>query len=158
MFQSPRVQAALTLAALVSLRSEAVAGRNLPDADSREVMSFALTEPGLLEYTRASQNLAPLLLRRPRHGHHGDAPASLGELASRLDASPGVRAAIASAGMTTRQYVVFSWSLLTSAVAAWALDQPGAKPLSGTARANVDFVKKHRSRIRALEVLREFVA
>ena len=155
MLKSPRIQTALTLAVLVSLRSEATAGQNLPDGDTREVMSFALTEPGFAAYTQASRNLMPLMQRMP-NDCQGENARSLDDLAARLDAVPGIKAAITSAGMTTRAYVVFSWSLLTNGIAAWALDQPGAKPPSGTTKANVDFIKKHQAEIQKLDVLQKF--
>ena len=156
MLKSPRIQTALTLAVLVSLRSEATGGQNLPDADTREVMGFVLTEPGFAKYTQASRNLLPLMKRMPNDCEGEDGPRTLDELAARLDAVPGIKAAITSAGMTTREYVVFSWSLLTSGIAAWTVDQPGAKPPSGNAKANVDFIKKHQAEIQKLEVLSQF--
>ena len=156
MLKSPRIQTALTLAVLVSLRPVASGGQDLPDADTREVMSFALTEGGFVKYTQASRNLLPLMQRMPSECQDEDAPRSLGELAARMDAVPGIKAAITSAGMTTREYVVFSWSLLTSGIVAWTMDQPGAKAPTGTAKANVDFVKKHQAEIQKLEVLSKF--
>ncbi len=117
------------------------------DADSREVMAYALTEAGLAKYTQATRNLHAL----PNHGS-GDcdddsASKSLNAQAARFNAIPGVQAAIKSAGMTTREYILFSWSLLQNGLAAWAVDQPGGKLPPGISKANVDFYKKHEAAI-----------
>ena len=52
--------------------------------------------------------------------------------------------------MTTREYVVFSWSLVQNGVAAWALTQPGAKPTPDISMANVNFYRKHEAAIKKL--------
>lgn len=56
----------------------------------------------------------------------------------------------ATAGMTPREYVVFSWSLFHNGLAAWAVSQPGGALPSGISRANVDFVKKHEAEIQKI--------
>jgi hypothetical protein len=72
-------------------------------------------------------------------------------MVARIDAVPGARDAIGSAGMTTREYVVFSWSLLQNGLAAWAISQPGGKLPPGVSKANVDFYKKHEAELQRLE-------
>jgi hypothetical protein len=72
-------------------------------------------------------------------------------MTAKLNASPGAKAAIQSAGMTTREYVVFSWSLLQTGLAAWAVDQPGGKLPPGASKANVDFYKKNEAALQQLE-------
>ncbi|MDQ1342472.1 MAG: hypothetical protein QG571_1090, partial [Pseudomonadota bacterium] len=65
------------------------------------------------------------------------------ESVARLDATDGVRKAITSAGLTTREYVVFSWAVMQAGLAAWALDQPGGKLPAGVSMDNVTFYRKH---------------
>jgi hypothetical protein len=77
----------------------------------------------------------------------------LSESVGRIDAVPAAKAAIHSAGMTTREYVVFGLSLFQNGVAAWALDQPGGQLPPGVSRANVDFCRKHEAAIQKLRTL-----
>ena len=71
-------------------------------------------------------------------------------MAAKLNAHPGVKAAIQSAGMTTREYLLFSWSIVHNGMAAWALSQPGGKLPPGTSKANVDFYNRHAAELAAL--------
>jgi hypothetical protein len=52
--------------------------------------------------------------------------------------------------MTTREYMVFSMSLLQTGIAAWGLEQPGGKLPPGVSKANVDFYKAHKATIERL--------
>jgi hypothetical protein len=47
--------------------------------------------------------------------------------------------------MTTREYVVFTFSLMQNGLAAWALEQPGGKLPPGVSQANVDFIRAHKA-------------
>src|SRR4026208_1430558 len=90
------------------------------DADSQEVMRYTLTDAGLAKYTKASQNLAALPGGPPgcaKEDHSDSASNPSAELAGKLDSTPGAKAAVQSAGMTSREYIVFSMSLLQSGIA-----------------------------------------
>jgi hypothetical protein len=116
------------------------------DADSQEVMRYTLTDAGLAKYTKASQNLAALPGGPRGCATDDDSDSdsnSIAELAGKLDSTPGAKAAVQSAGMTSREYIVFSMSLLQSGIAAWGLSQPGRKLPPGVNKANVDFVNSH---------------
>jgi hypothetical protein len=116
------------------------------DADSQEIMRYTLTDAGLAKYTKASQNLAALPGGPPGCAKDDDSDSdsnSIAELAGKLDSTPGAKAAVQSAGMTSREYIVFSMSLLQNGLAAWALQQPGGKLPPGLNKANVDFVNSH---------------
>ena len=71
-------------------------------------------------------------------------------MVAKLDATAGVRAAIQSAGMTTREFVVFSMSVLQAGLADWALGQPGGKLPPGVAMENVSFYRKHQAAMQTL--------
>lgn len=123
------------------------------DADAKEVMRYTLTDAGLAKYTEATKNLASLP-ENPGACDNEDADAeSLDEMAAKLDAAPGARAALQSAGMTSREYVLFSMSLLQTSVAAWAANEPGGVLPAGVSKANVDFLKKHDGELKQLEGL-----
>jgi hypothetical protein len=124
------------------------------DADSQEVMRYTLTDAGLAKYIKATQNVKALPGGIPENCE-GDEDSdsdstSISDVAAKMDAIPGVKAAIQSAGMTTREYVVFMFSVVQNSIAAWALSQPGGKLPPGVSKANVDFVKRHETEMAAL--------
>jgi hypothetical protein len=55
-----------------------------------------------------------------------------------------------SAGMSSREFFVFSMSLVQNAMAAWALDQPGGKLPPGAQMANVKFYRAHEAALKKL--------
>jgi hypothetical protein len=71
-------------------------------------------------------------------------------MVAKLNAVPGAQSAIQSAGMTTREYVVFMWSMLHNGMAAWAVSQPGGKLPPGTLQSNIDFYKSHEAQFAAI--------
>ena len=121
------------------------------ESDKREISGYALTEAGLGKFTQATQNLAavPGACARGDTDDGGSGDESLDQLVARLNAVPGAQAAIQSAGMTTREYIVFMWSMMESGLSAWAVQQNGKLP-PGVQQANVDFYNKHEAAMRAL--------
>jgi len=125
------------------------------DADTREVQNYVLTDAALAKYTQATKKLAALPPGAGACEDDDSESASLRDVASKLDAFPGAKNAIQSAGMTTREYVVFSMSLLHNGLAAWAASQPGGKLPPGASKANVDFYNKHKTELEKLGELRK---
>jgi hypothetical protein len=125
------------------------------DRDAQEVASYRLTDAALARYTKATNNLAALPGSKPGDCDAGVDSMSLAEMAAALDGTPGAQGAIQAAGMTTREYVVFSWSILHNGLAAWAISQPGGKLPAGTSAANVDFYQKHEAELQQLESLKQ---
>ena len=124
------------------------------DADLQEIQRYALTDPGLTKYSQATKKLATLPGRSSAACAEDDSEAqSIDQMAAKLDAVPGAKAAVQSTGMSLREYVVFSLSLFQNGLAAWALDQPGGKLPPGVSKANVDFVKKHDAQLKQLQGL-----
>jgi hypothetical protein len=152
MFTSIRIAGALlaVLAGTVIMTRFASA----QDADTQEVQRYTLTDAGLAKYTQATQKLAALATGA---GHCEDEDSessqSIDDVVAKLKAQPGAQAAIQAGGMTPREYIVFSMSLLQNGVAAWALKQPGGKLPAGVSKANVDFVNRHEAEIKKLEGL-----
>lgn len=153
MFKLTHLQAAFLAACASALLASPLAAAE--DRDAQEVAGYALTDSGLAKYTQAVKNLAALPGSKPGDCDAGDDSMSLTEVAAALDGIPGAKAAIQSAGMTTREYVVFSFSLFQNGLAAWALTQPGGKLPAGTSKANVDFYQKHEAELQQLETLRQ---
>jgi hypothetical protein len=140
-------------ALLVPLPASAQGGA---DADTREVNAYKLTEAGLARYTQAARNVAQLAGQTPATCAEDDDDAdsgdgkSIDQLVASLDANAKVRSAIQSAGMTTREYVVFGMAVFQAGMTAWALDQPGGKLPAGVGMDNVTFYRNHEAALRKL--------
>lgn len=149
MFQLHRIYTVLIAASVVLFVPAVSVAQDFPERDAREISSFMLTEAGLAKYARASGNLKAAA---PGMSHDCDSETaqSLDEMAARMDAQPGAQAAIQSAGMTTREYLVFSLSLFQNAMAAWAVTQPGGTLPPGVSKANVDFYRSHEAALQKL--------
>ena len=144
---SHRLAGLLVVAATIGLALPAPAAAN--ENDKREISSYVLTEAGLAKFTQATQALSAIPGACAREDDDDDSnSASLDQLVAKLNAVPGAQAAIQSAGMTTREYVVFMWSMMQSGMSAWALQQSGKLP-PGVSQANVDFYNKHEAAMRA---------
>jgi hypothetical protein len=117
------------------------------DADAREVSAYQLTEPGLGKFTRATRGLIGLHI--DECAEEADVK-TISEAVAKLDATSGAKAAIEAAGMTTREYIVFSFSMMQSGLAAWGLNQPGGKIPPGVSEANVEFYRKHATELQRL--------
>jgi hypothetical protein len=139
---------AVAVAATITLATPATAVG--ADKDSREVASYALTEGGLAKFTKATQNLAAVPGACAEQDDDGSNSQSIDQSVAKLNAVPGAQAAIQSAGMTTREYVVFMWAMLHNGMAAWAASQPGGKVPPGTLQSNMDFYKNHEAQMAAL--------
>lgn len=114
--------------------------------DTSEVAAYKLTETGLAKYMQATRNLVQFG-KELANCDGEDMSMSLDATVARLDAVPGVRAAITSAGMTTREYVVFGWAIVHNGMAAWLADQPDATLPPDTSPANLAFYKTHEAAI-----------
>jgi len=150
------VAAGFTL--LLSLSAGAQSNAN---SDTREINNYRLTDAALAKYTQA-QRQVDALARQASGGcdddedHDADDDddsangATIDQMVAKLDATAGVREAIKSAGMTTREFAVFSMSVFQAGLADWALGQPGGKLPPGVAMENVNFYRKHQAALQGL--------
>lgn len=142
---------AFVFAAAIGLAMPCTAASS--DSDHREISAYVLTEAGLAKFKQASEKLSAVPGACERMDEddddEGSAKESLDEMVARVNAVPGSKAAIQSAGMTTREYAVFIFSMLQSGMSAWAQDQGGKLP-PGVSQANVDFYKKHEAEMAAI--------
>ena len=120
------------------------------DNDTREISSYVLTEGGLAKFTQAAQKLYDVPGACAQGDYEGADSQSIDQMVAKLNAVPGAQSAIRSAGLTTREYIVFMWSMVQNGMAAWAVSQPGGKLPPGVSQANVDFYKKHEARFAAI--------
>ena len=113
--------------------------------DTQEINSYVLTDAGLARYTKAAQALGAL--RKQVSGDcdddSDDNPKSLDQMVAKFNSVPRAKAALQGAGMTTREYIVFSMSIFQTGMASWALSQPGGKLPPGVSMANVNFYRKN---------------
>lgn len=138
---------AFALAMLAPMAAEA---QNLADRDAREVADYVLTDAGLAKYTQAVRKLQPLMGQLPQDCDGEEGPKSLNDAAARMDGVPQVKSALKAAGMTSREYLLFSWSVFQNGMAAWALQQPGGKLPPGVKIANVNFYRSHEAELNKL--------
>ena len=147
-----RLRAFLWIAiALTAALPVASSAQGPPDRDTQEINAYVLTEPALAKYAQATRALGAASKRLSGNCDDDDDGAkSLDALVARINAVPEAKSAIQSAGMTAREYVVFSFSLFQSGMAAWGLSQPGGKLPPGVSKANVDFYRAHEAAIEKL--------
>lgn len=148
---SPQMSLIVVIAALGSalLASTELVAQDFSASDTREIASYLLTDAGLAKYTQATKNLGALAQRLSCDADE-DEEQSLDQFAARIAATPGASAALQSASMTAREYVVFTFSLIQNALGAWSLSQPGGQLPPGTLMANVTFYRAHEPALQAL--------
>ena len=149
MFNTFQTTLAVTVAFALALLAPVVA-QSLTDRDTNEIAGYALTDAALAKYTKAVHKLQPLMEQLPQDCDQDEGSQSLDGTAARMDGVPGVKAALKAAGMTSREYLLFSWSLFQNGMAAWALEQPGGKLPPGVKMANVNFYRKHEAELKKL--------
>lgn len=151
MFQRHRTRASwLPVLASALLAPAFSVAQEFSESDTREIASYVLNAASLDKYAKASRNLGEITEQLPGNCDDEEDAQSLDELGARLDAIPDVRSAIESAGMTSREYVVFTFSLFQNGMAAWVLSQPGGTLPEGTSMANVDFYRQHEATLQEL--------
>ena len=139
--------AALLVAPAVSF------AQDFTDADTREVTSYVLTEKGLEQFTQASKNLGSLakeILNDCDDSDDSDGSdnlETLDDMVAHMDSIPGVTEAIESAGMSNREYIVFSLSIFQNAMAAWVVSETDGELPPDVSMANVEFYQSHEAEI-----------
>jgi len=142
MFIRYRLLSACCMSWLVAcfVPAPAIAQDGLSAADTREIGAYVLTEGALAKYTLAAGNLSKLS-KIPGLCADDDNAESLAAMVKRVDGVAAARSAIVSAGMTTREFVVFTVAMFTNGFAALA---PQGTPLPpGASKANADFFRAH---------------
>lgn len=151
MLQLHRTRLSWSLVLATALLASAFSvAQEFSESDTHEIASYVLNEAGLAKYTEATRNLGEITGQLPDYCDDDEGMQSLDDGAARLNAIPDVRAAIESAGMTAREYVVFSLSLFQNGMAAWVLSQPGGTLPPDTSMANVEFFRAHEATLQEL--------
>ena len=121
------------------------------DRDVKEVAAYVLKEEAYTKFAKATKNLAAAGKELPGSCAEEEGARSIDQQAARMDAVPQVKSAIQSAGMTTREFLVFSWSLFQAGMASWALEQPGGKLPPGASMDNVKLYRAHKEAIEKMK-------
>lgn len=153
----PRTQPLDRLLIAVATLACAIAAVKAAEAqasDLQEVSAYRLSESGLARYSQAIRKLGSLASSVSADckgaDDDGEAAQSIDDVAAKLEAVPGARAALDSAGISSHEFVVFTFALFQTGMASWALDQPGGKLPEGVSMDNVNF---YRANSAALEEL-----
>jgi len=122
------------------------------DADEREIAAYRLSEGTLAKFIRASRAMAALQKPAPSEtaedDESGDDNTSIADIAAMYDTIPPARRAITGAGLTTREYVVFTFALFQAGMGAFLVEQAGWDKLPPEiARENVLFYQRHKAQM-----------
>lgn len=144
-----RSRPGLVVAALFALAATVPAGA-AGDGGAKEISAYRLTDAGLARYANATRRLDEAVRSSPalceeRASEDGEDSQTLDQVAAKIDANPAMRQAVQAAGMTSRDYALFSFALLQAGMAAWALDQPGGKLTPGVSMDNVNFYRRNKA-------------
>ena len=127
------------------------------DRDAQEVQKYVLTDAGLAKYSQATREMVMLPGEETGACEDDDSDSqSIDQAAARLDSFPAAKNAIQSAGMSTREYIVFSFALLQTGLAVWGGEQAGGKLPPGISQANVDFYQRNDVQLKKLSSLTTF--
>lgn len=139
------------LAALI-VALPAAHAKLLPDADTREVRAYTLTDAGFAKYVKATKALKDVRFQNCIAGDDDDDDGadSIASAAAMIDAVPAAKAALQSAGMSSHEYVVIAFSVLENGMASYMMQTPGGKMPDGINPANVDFIRKHSAELQQL--------
>jgi hypothetical protein len=147
-----RAIAAAFLAGVFGAWSALATAQDLADADTREVSQYRLTQPALDRYGQAARSLSLILAENPPECVDEEDD-SLAAMAARLDAVPGAPAALAGAGIGSREYVVFMLATFQAGMGVWALTEGQGELPPGVPPENVAFYQAHEAEFQALSGL-----
>jgi len=142
---------ALAVLMLAVLISNAMA----QDADARAIAAYRLSEATMTKFIAASRGMAAAS-RASRDTVADDeeeeeSAQTIAGIAAFYDGQPAARRALASAGLTSREYVTFMFTLFQAGMAAWLVEQHGWDKLPPEiARENVVFYQRHKTRLDSL--------
>jgi len=121
--------------------------------DEETLARYRLTEAGLVKFTQASRNFIAVAkadsaaLEQQSEDSDGQ---TIAQIAALYDGHPGLKRAVSSAGMTTREYVTFMMSMFQAGMAAWLVEQQGGKfdkVPAGIPVENIRFYQQHRAEL-----------
>jgi hypothetical protein len=145
----------LIAAGIVLVASSPAGAQSSGAGDAREISSYKLTDSGLARYTQAVRNLETVASKAATDcgnddGDDSENGTTIDQAVAEINSTAGAAAAIKAAGMTAREYVVFTMAIVQSGMAAWVLSQPEGKLPPGVSMDNVNFYRKHEASMKQL--------
>ncbi len=125
------------------------------DPDARTLAAYRLSEATLTRFAAASKHLAAAARvagdTLGEDDEDDEGAETIADIAAFYDRHPSLRQAIATAGLTSREYVIFMLTLFQAGMAAWLVEQQGWSKLpSDIARENVVFYQRHKAQLDSL--------
>lgn len=120
------------------------------DADVKAIQSYRLTESGLSKFMQATRNIAQAAKAHPEIANEQEddgSDKSLDDMVAIYDRHPEIKHAITSTGMTSRDYVLFTFAMFQAGMAA-GVQQMGGKLPEGVSGQNIEFYKKHEAELK----------
>jgi len=139
-----------------ALAPASAAGQRTPaDADARAISAYRLTEATMTKFIAASRAMTAASRAHRDTATEGEdeseSGASIAEIAAFYDGQPAARRALVGAGLTSREYVMFMFTLMQAGMAAWLVEQHGWDKLPPEiARENVVFYQRHKVQLDSL--------
>lgn len=121
-----------------------------PAADMQAIQNYHLTDAGLTKFMQATRNIAHVAMQHPEiaKSEEGNNAKTLADMEAVYNRHPEVKQAITSAGMSSREYILFSMAVFQAGMAAGMQEQMGGKLPDGVSAANVEFFKKHEAEMK----------
>jgi hypothetical protein len=123
------------------------------NADLKEVRSYQLTEKKLDQFAQALRNMADAVDKNPelkKEDNSLGANASINDMVAAFDKIPPIKNSVESAGMSTREFVLFQMALMSAAMGHYLVQQ-GQKLPSEFSAEHAKFYKEHEEKFKALE-------
>ena len=148
--------AGLSLAAVAADASSAAAQPE--KLFTEEVSNYRLTSAGLQKFLQATQNLHAIedesIDLEDRFGDMDEDDVDLGQIAAAFDSEPLVKNAINGAGLTSREYLTFMFSMIQTMFTATMLEMGGENALAemenSVLKQNVQFFREHKAEFEAM--------
>jgi hypothetical protein len=138
--------------ALVALARPAVA--QVADTDLAAISAYTLTMPKYKQYLAATQNLTEAAAANPDATMEGEG-GSIDDIVARISAIPPAKAAITSAGLTVRDFVLTQGALLQTGMAygmmkEYKIPKDSIVKTAKVNPANLDFYTTNEAEIKRL--------
>jgi hypothetical protein len=142
-----------SLALVAVILAVPIGNATAQDADARAISAYRLNEATMTKFIAASRGMAAASRASPDTAaeDEGEGAKSIADMAAFYDGQPAARRALASAGLTSREYVTFMFTLMQAGMAAWLVEQHGWDKLPpDIARENVVFYQRHKKQLDSL--------
>jgi hypothetical protein len=121
------------------------------EADARAIAAYRLSEATLTKFITASRGMAAASRAQRDTVTEDEGPQTIADMAAFYDGQPAARRALAGAGLTSREYVTFMFTLLQAGMGSWLVERQGWDKLPPEiARENVAFYQRHKAQLDSL--------